>query len=629
MEYKIFTSIGMLSIDVPMHAKSDGSGERYLICPICSSSRKPEHRSELKFAVNIQENAWRCNHCQEGGYLHLDKDIEDRVKPLMHRPVTKDVSEGIYTYFNSRKISRTTVDFFRVKEASRKILQIHNKNDALRGTWVTRSCISFPLINDGKLINVQYRDQDKNFSMESKAEKILFNVDSIKRKDVKRAVITEGYIDCMSYHEAGMREVVSVPNGSTISKREMEEFKATGKLVHEKPMNLTYLDPHIDEFDKMNEVIIATDDDAAGIKLREELARRIGKDKCRYVKFSIWKNDKGEPCKDGNDVLKFHGPKELLRSLETAEYFPVQEIISADQVYDELMANYDKPFVKGLPTGFPSLEPHFSWHLGHSVAINGYPTMGKTSWILYCFVYFAVVYKWKSICYTPENYPVEQVFETLIEIYIGKSAKQNSMDRMNIQEYQRGAAFIKDNIYLIEDKTDEGYNLKKLLSIFSNAIKRYGVRVCSFDPWNSLDHRREAHYNIDDYLKKRLSNINRFATNNNVLFLMGVHPPTPEKTSTKIYNAPSMFDIEGGGAWSKKMYEIMCFHRASDEFGNFSVEVHIQKIKHHKITGVPTPRDSPVILYYNPRSNRFEDKEEFDPLGDALKDKSEQIEIEF
>lgn len=629
MKYKIFTSIGMIELDVALHAKSDTSGERYMVCPICTMHRKPEHRGEQKFAVNIQEMVWRCNHCGEGGYLHTDKDIEDKIKPLTYSPPGKIVTDGIYKFFNSRRISKATVDYFRIKQANKKILQIHTNKDAERGQWVERSCIAFPLLNDNKLINVQYRDQDKNFSMEPKAEKILFNIDALKGKGIKQAVITEGYIDCMSYHEATFTAVVSVPNGATISPKELEIFKATGKLTEFKPLNLTYLDAHIDLFDEIPEIIIATDDDPAGIKLREELARRLGKDKCRYIKFSIWKKENGEPCKDGNDVLMFHGPKELLKTVDTAEYFPVQEIISADQVYDQLMANYDKVFTHGMSTGFPSLDPHFSWHLGHSIAVNGYPTMGKTSWILYCFVYFAVVYKWKSICYTPENYPVEQVFEHLIEIYIGKSAKADASDRMNMIEYQRGAEFIKNNIYLIEDKTDEGYSVKKILSIFANAVKRYGVRVCSFDPWNSLDHRRESHYNIDDYLKKRLSNINRFATNNNTMVLIGVHPPTPEKTSTKIYNAPSMFDIEGGGAWSKKMYEILCFHRSSDDFQNTDVEVHVQKVKHHKTTGVPTPRESPVLLTFNRRSNRFEDKDGFDPLEDALKDKTEQMEFEF
>ena len=84
-----------------------------------------------------------------------------------------------------------------------------------------------------------------------------------------------------------------------------------------------------------------------------------------------------------------------------------------------------------------------------------------------------------------------------------------------------------------------------------------------------------------------------------------------------------------GSVWAKKMYEIMCLHKPSDEFQDTSVELHVQKIKHHKTTGVPTPRSAPAIAAFNRRSNRFEDSDGFDPLAEALREKAEQIEFEF
>ena len=629
MEYKIFTSVGMLTLNVPVHERATSTGERYMECPICTPLRKPEHRGEKKLAVNVQEGAWRCNHCEEGGYLHTDKEIEEKIKPLTYSPNYKPVNDGIYKFFNGRTISKATVDHFRIKQVTKKILQIHSKNDELRGKWASRSCIAFPMLNDSKLINVQYRDPDKNFAMEPGAEKILYNIDAIKPKTVRRALIVEGYIDCMSYHEAGVTHVVSVPNGATISPNEIKVFQETGKILIDKPLGLSYLDPFIDLLQSKDEIIIGTDDDAAGVKLREELARRIGREKCRYIKYSIWKTKEGKPCKDGNDILVNHGPKEVLKSVESAEFFPVSGIVTADQIYDTLLANYDKDYVKGKPIGLKCLDPHITLHLGHTLAINGYPSMGKTSFILWLLVYVAVVFKWKSIVYTPENYPIENVFEHLIEIYIGKSAKPDAQDRMSKVEFERGMKFIKEYIILIDDKDDDGYSPKELVKMFKNAIHRYGVNVCAFDPWNSLDHKRDAHYNLDDYAKKMLSNITRFTTRNNVLTIIGVHPPTPEKTSSKIYNAPSMFDIEMGSVWAKKMYEIMCLHKPSDEFQDTSVELHVQKIKHHKTTGVPTPRSAPAIAAFNRRSNRFEDSDGFDPLAEALREKAEQIEFEF
>lgn len=538
------------------------------------------------------------------------------------------MTEDIYGWFKKRGISKEVVDKFKIKKAYRMILQLNSDNDKIRGTHQNRNCLAFPLINDGKLINVQYRDKDKNFAMESGAEKILFNVDSIKGKGIKRAIITEGYIDCMSFDEAGFPHVVSVPNGTTISKKELEIFKETGKIVSEKPLNLAYLDFHIKLFDSIEEVIVATDDDAAGIKLREELARRIGVEKCRFIRFSKYRKSNNEPCKDGNDVLIHHGPKILAQMVETAEYFPTNDIIPLDQLFEKMLDSFGSPLIKGLSLNFKELEAHLSLHLGHTIAINGYPSMGKTSFILYLLVYCAVAFKWKSVLYTPENYPIENVYELLIEIYVGKSAKFGSSDKMTIMQYKEGAKFIKDNIFIIADN-DDGYTPKEILAVFKNAIKRYGVRICCFDPWNALEHKMERSLNIDDYTKSRLSMINRFTVKYNVLTLIGVHPPTPEKSATKIYPVPSMFDVEGGGAWSKKMYEIVCIHRSTDDFNDTTTEVHIQKVKVQKTTGVPTPRSLPAKINYNRKSNRYEDIDGESPLEIVLRDRTEQTELIF
>lgn len=635
MEYSIYTSIGKLSLDVPISKRESGTGERYIVCPICSSSRKPQHQHEKKFAINIKEMKWRCNHCQEGGLLYTNKELIDRVKPLAYSPKQKLLSEKIYGWFQKRGISKGTVDYFRLKRAYKKILQINTKdpNDPNRGKWVMRDCIAFPIIENGRLINIQYRDSNKNFAMEPGAEKVCFNIDSIRKPNVKLAIITEGYIDCLCYHEVGMLEVVSVPNGTTITVREKEVFASTGKMMVERSLNLLFLDAHVDLFEKVEHIVIASDDDPAGIKLREELARRFGKDKCSYTQYSRWKRTDGTPCKDANDVLIHCGKDELRRTVEEAMFFPVKSITTIEEVWSEMENDFGSPLIKGLPLGFTELANHLTIHSGHSIAINGYPGSGKTSFMLYLLTLMAVSYGWKSICYTPENYPIKLVYDHLIEIYIGKSSKRTSKNKMSIMEYKEGKNFIKNHIYLISDEDmesiDDGYSVNRILKTFENAIRRFGVKICCFDPWNALSHKRDRQYNIDDYTKAQLSKINRFTSKHDLLMIIGVHPPTPEKNAHKVYNAPSMFDVEGGASWSKKLYEIICVHRSSDEPQDTTTEVHIQKVKFQKITGFPTPRSMPAKLTFQRNSNRFTDPDGHDPLEQAKKDKETQYELEF
>ncbi|MEG7677060.1 toprim domain-containing protein, partial [Listeria monocytogenes] len=50
--------------------------------------------------------------------------------------------------------------------------------------------------------------------MSKDAELIFYNIDSIKGEDT--VYITEGEIDAMSLYEAGIYNVISVPNGAAV-----------------------------------------------------------------------------------------------------------------------------------------------------------------------------------------------------------------------------------------------------------------------------------------------------------------------------------------------------------------------------------------------------------------------------
>lgn len=76
--------------------------------------------------------------------------------------------------------------------------------------------------------------------------------------------ITEGELDAASFVTIGRRDVVSVPSGAN--------------------SNLTWLDRFIPtHFEDKKTIYIAVDEDSAGLKLRDELLRRLGTERCRIV----------------------------------------------------------------------------------------------------------------------------------------------------------------------------------------------------------------------------------------------------------------------------------------------------------------------------------------------------------
>ena len=133
-----------------------------------------------------------------------------------------------------------------------------------------RSAIAFPFVRNGEVVNVKYRTHDKYFTQESGAEKCWYKYDDI---DSKCTIITEGEFDALAFEVAGYRHAISVPDGAPAI-----ESKSFDK-------KFTYIDVEDPTIEAVEKFILAVDNDAPGKKLEEELARRLGKERCYRVRW--------------------------------------------------------------------------------------------------------------------------------------------------------------------------------------------------------------------------------------------------------------------------------------------------------------------------------------------------------
>ena len=120
--------------------------------------------------------------------------------------------------------------------------------------------------------------------------------------------ITEGEIDALSLHEAGLYSVCSVPNGANIGSQRLE-----------------YLDNCWEYFVEKTEIVLCTDNDDAGLSLRNELARRFGQGRCKYVEFGDYK--------DANDILVNKGASELREIISKAKNFPIEGVLNIHDIW--------------------------------------------------------------------------------------------------------------------------------------------------------------------------------------------------------------------------------------------------------------------------------------------------------
>ena len=330
---KIQTSRGSYNVTLPINPPG-GKGEFYMVCPACMPDRKPENQKKKALAINMRKSpmVWRCNRCGEAGIVFKEEDLaHQKIKPILSFPKHREAEPKHYQWLQERMISKTTADHFKITISNENVLQLKNKDPEQKGKWINTICINFPYYQDNLLINIKYRDSRKNFKLIAGADKVFYNIDSIRGRDY--VIITEGEFDCMAYHEAGLTSVVSVPNGATISKQEKEHFEETGQLKVFNPLNLEYLDLNIEMFDHIKIIYLATDDDATGVKLRMELARRLGKERCKFIRFNDYKDEKDQPINDPNQLLIVKGKEVLADTLNNAYDFPIENVSTAEDHY--------------------------------------------------------------------------------------------------------------------------------------------------------------------------------------------------------------------------------------------------------------------------------------------------------
>uniref|UniRef100_A0A7C8YBQ4 Toprim domain-containing protein n=2 Tax=Opuntia streptacantha TaxID=393608 RepID=A0A7C8YBQ4_OPUST len=115
--------------------------------------------------------------------------------------------------------------------------------------------------------------------------------------------------------EAGFRNCVSVPNGAP-GKVSIKDVPAP-----DQDRSYRYLWNCKEYFEKASRIILATDGDPPGNALAEELARRLGRERCWRVKWP--KKNENKSFKDANEVLMHLGPELLKQTIENAEPYPI------------------------------------------------------------------------------------------------------------------------------------------------------------------------------------------------------------------------------------------------------------------------------------------------------------------
>ena len=182
-------------------------GKTQGVCPWSSKCRKPENQKKKCSSYDWERGLGTCHNCNTSFQLHTyqRKGASEKVYVRPEQRLTPKVSTKVEDWFNTRGISTRTLADLKVSEGAEWMPQ----------TGKSENTIHFNYYIGDQLINIKYRDGRKNFKLYKGAEKIFYNINSIIGYD--SCIIVEGEMDVLAMHEAGVKNVISVPNGATLN----------------------------------------------------------------------------------------------------------------------------------------------------------------------------------------------------------------------------------------------------------------------------------------------------------------------------------------------------------------------------------------------------------------------------
>ena len=514
-------------------------GKKQGICPLCSHTRKPKNQKAKCASYDWERGLGTCHNCNTSFQLHTYQrkgaSEKEYVRPTLQVNVDQPefLSDKVIEWFKTRGIGTQTLYDLEVSEGPEYMPQ----------TGKTENTIKFNYFMGDQLINVKYRDGRKNFKLYKGAEKVFYNINSIV--GYEHCIITEGEMDVLALHEAGIPNSISVPNGATLNSN-----------------NLDYLDNCIDYFEDKEKIILAVDSDEAGQALQSELVRRLGAEVCYLASF--------DDCKDANEYLIKYGKEKLSERIAQARPVPLENVTTFKDIEDEVTDFVRNGFKKGYQVGLENFDNIFSTYTGQFITVTGIPSSGKSDFVDQMVVGYNRNYGWKTAFASPENAPTYlHAHKLMRKTWEGMPTSAD----IHGDKWNNVSSHVNDNYFFIDM---ERYTLESVLRKGAELVKRKGIKCLVIDPFNKVRDVDCKTEDVNRYTMEYLTKIETFAKKFDVLVFIVAHPTKMYKDKDGKIEEPTMYNIKGGGEWYDASYHGLLVHR---DYEAKTTKVKVLKVK--------------------------------------------------
>ena len=511
-------------------------------------------------------------------YSFGEQNVKTKVKYKYPHDENGDM-EQVYEYWGKRGISKDTLEYLNVGSDGKgnTVFKFYDTNDVL--TMVKyRPARSVP---KGETKIWCQKDSDTT--------PLLWNMNRINVN--QPLLLVEGEGDCMSAIEAGYFNTVSVPLGAG---------------------NFHWIKECWDWLEQFDSIIIASDNDESGLKMRKECIYRLGSWKTKYIEYpkeKVLDNGKKIPIKDMNDTLQAFGSSYIMSMIINANDIPVDSVTNFADIDD-----LDISDMQGVTTGIKPLDTELiKIFYGTLTILSGRPGSGKTSLID------------QAIANTiDEGNPVFLFSKEMPERMSGNWFNFILAGRRNLVEkntnegksYQVVPIEVKRklkehyNKHLYVYKDTKSNAIEDVMKSMEECVRKYGVKLLVLDNLMMLD-LDCAETEKNGAQTKLVNDLIKFASKFNVSVVLIAHPRKTADMRADI----EMYDIAGSSNIINLAMRSIGLRRVSKKeqedvknpFRKYNVVLTIMK---DRLLG---KADVQIGLYYDVKSRRFfTDYAEFD-----------------
>lgn len=444
-------------------------------------------------------------------YSFGEKDVRTRHNYRYPHDEPMNEKERVVDYWGKRGISKNVIDYLDIREDSHGngVFNFYDTNDVL--TMVKYRPARTVEKHSGQPKTWCQKDADTSA--------LLFNMNRVNTS--KPLLITEGETDCASAIEAGYINTVSVPLGAG---------------------NLHWIEENWDWLNNFDSIIIWSDNDEPGIKMRKECIYRLGTWRTKYIstpEFFEKENGKRVPLKDINDCLQVGGKEFVMNLISEAKDVPVKSVVDYSEIEELDISQMD-----GVKTGIKPLDDELlKIFYGTLTVLSGRPGSGKTSIIDQTIA--RTIDDGSPVFLFSKEMPERMSANWFNTIIAGRRNMVERTSRDNRKYYIVPQAIQKKmqvhyNKKLFIYRDDEPNDVDSVLKSAEECVRKFGCKLIVLDNLMMIDlncsesDKNTAQTNLINALIK-------FAAKFNVAVVLIAHPRKTQDTNSDI----EMYDISG------------------------------------------------------------------------------------